>query len=135
MCVQAVSSRLDELLFGDAASAASIRTAIRQLVGEQGGGVCAAQFKPGEPAYMCGYCATDPTCIQCVRCYREADHSGHEEHVRMVNAGRNNTHTTHTKGTRRTTREAKREEEGQGEKGGRNRRQVADCRQTEEEGR
>ena len=73
------------LLLGSDASRMEAR--ITQALGAKTGGVCAAQFRPGEPAYMCTFCGSDPTCIQCVRCFKEADHSAHADSVRMVNAG------------------------------------------------
>ncbi|MES1921894.1 E3 ubiquitin-protein ligase ubr1 [Bonamia ostreae] len=33
-------------------------------------GVCARQFKEGEPAYRCTDCQKDSYCIQCLPCFR-----------------------------------------------------------------
>jgi len=78
-------SWLDALVLGARAGDTAAR--VEAALGPKTGGCCAYQFRPGEPAYQCSFCGSDPTCISCVRCYQQADHSGHEDQVRMVNAG------------------------------------------------
>lgn len=77
----ALRSWLDALLLGS--DAARVESRIVSALGAKSGGVCAAQFRPGEPAYMCTSCASDPTCVQCVACFKLADHSAHADSVRM----------------------------------------------------
>ena len=44
-------------------------------------------FKPGDIAWNCRTCQSDPTCVQCDPCFRRSDHEGHEVFFHRTSPG------------------------------------------------